>query len=525
MLARTIALFLVLAGGAAAQELRIGMKAAIDGSDPHQSYSPNRNVQLHVYEPLVFQDAYQRPIPGLAESWRLIDATTWEFRLREGVTFHNGTPLHASDVIFSIQRAREARGIRTYSQNVRAITTMEAPDARTVILRTGGPAPMLPSLLASVGIVSAAAVGEAASEADWNGGRAAIGTGPFRWVRYTPGADVVIERAERHWAPLEPWRRVTYRFIPNDSARVAALLADDVDVIDAVPPALQPRVREDARTRLVVATTSFNFYIFLDVYRDVAPFVTTTDGQPLNRNPYRDVRVRRALSHAINRQALATRAMEGGAEPAGQVTPPNFIGHDPDLGLPAYDPGLARRLLAEAGYPGGFGLTLQCTADRFAGDARTCQAIGQMFTAVGLRTIVETLPTSVFFRRAGTGYAQNEPEFSASMSIFASTSGLASESMNTILRTPNATLGHGASNRGRNADPVLDGLLERIESELDDTQRAALTRAATRRVMEELPVIPVFWVRSAWGVRSNIRLAPRGDAYTMATSIRTATVP
>ena len=525
MLRPTLALFLVLSGAALAQDLRIGMKATIDGSDPHQSFSPNRNVQLHVYEPLVFQDEFQRPIPGLAESWRLIDATTWEFRLREGVMFHNGTPLHASDVVFSIQRARDARGIRTYSQNVRAITGMEAPDARTVILRTAVPAPMLPSLLASVAVVSAAAVGEAASEVDWNGGRAAIGTGPFRWVRYTPGADVVIERAERHWAPAEPWRRVTYRFIPNDSARVAALLADDVDVIDAVPPALQPRIRDEARTRLVAATTSFNYYIFLDVYRDIAPFITTADGQPLGRNPFRDVRVRRALSHAINRQGLATRAMEGGAEPSGQITPPNFIGHDPELGIPAFDPPLARRLLAEAGYPQGFGMTLHCTADRFAGDARSCQAIGQMLTAIGLRVAVETLPTSVFFRRAGTGFVVNDPEFSSSISIFASTSGLASESMNTILRTPNAARGQGASNRGRNSDPVLDGLLERIESEADDNARAALTRQATRRVMDELPVIPVFWVRSAWGVRANIQLAPRGDAYTMATSIRRISAP
>jgi peptide/nickel transport system substrate-binding protein len=383
---------------------------------------------------------------------------------------------------------------------------------------------MLPAFLTGVAVVSAAAVGDNAGEAEFNGGRAALGTGPYRWVKFTPGADVVIERAPRYWGAAEPWQRVTYRFIPNDSARVAALLAEDVDVIDAVPPSLQPRVRDDARTRLITGTSSFNFYLFLDTYREIAPFVTGVDGTALDRNPFRDRRVRQAISHAINRAALATRAMEGGAEPAGQIAPPGFIGHDPTLGIPAYDPPLARKLLAEAGYPQGFGLTLQCTSDRFAGDARTCQAIGQMLGTIGIKTNVETLPTSVFFRRAGTGFG-NDPDFSASMSMFASTTGLASESMNSILRTPNGALGHGASNRGRYSDAVLDGLLAKTETTVDDAQREAFMHQAVRRVMEEVPVVPVFFVRAGWGVRKAYRLTPRGDQYTMATTIRLGPTP
>ncbi len=505
-------------GHLAAQELRIGMKAAVDGSDPHQSYSPNRNVQLQVYEPLVFQDEYQRPRPGLAQSWRLLDPLTWEFQLREGVRFHDGSPLTAADVVFSMQRARDARGIRTYGPSLRSIIAMEVTGPTTLVLRTAAPTPMLPAYLTGIAIVSAAAAADA-GEAEFNGGRAAVGTGPYRWVRFTQGADVVLERAEGHWGPPEPWRRVTYRFIPNDSARVAALLAEDVDVIDAVPPSLHARVRDDARTRLVTGTSSFNFYLFLDTFRDQAPFVTGSDGRPLDRNPFRDRRVRLAISHAINRTALATRAMEGAAEPAGQIAPPGFIGHVLGLAPPAFDPALARRLLAEAGYPQGFGMTLHCTADRFAGDARSCQAIGQMLGVVGIRTQVETLPTAIFFRRAGTGFANNA-EFGASMSMFASTTGLAAESMNTLLRTPNAALGHGASNRGKYSDAELDDLLGRIERELDDATREALTAQAVRRVMAEAPVVPVFFVGAAWGTRRGFTLTPRGDQYTMATGIR-----
>ncbi|WP_170979375.1 ABC transporter substrate-binding protein [Roseomonas sp. HF4] len=520
-------LALVLAGAlaampAAAQTLRIGMKAAVDGSDPHQSYSPNRNVQMHVYESLVFQDENLRPIPGLAESWRVVDASTWEFRLREGVTFHDGTPLRPADVAFSLRRAGEARGLRTYSAQMRSVVGVEEVDARTVRIRTDGPSPLLPNNLASIMIVSAAAVGDSATEDDFNGGRAAVGTGPYRWVRFNRGADVTIERAARHWAPPEPWQRVVYRFIPNDSARVSALLAGDIEVVDAVPPALYGRVRSDPRFNLVTSTSGFNFYLYVDSGREVSPFVTGADGQPLSPNPLRDVRVRRALSHALNRVGLAERAMEGGAEAAGQIAPAGYIGHVPDLGIPAYDPARARALLAEAGYPQGFGLTLQCTADRFAGDARSCQAIGQMFTAIGIRTEVEALPASIFFRRANRAPAAGGPEFSLSGSMFFTTTGAAPEGMNTILRTYNPAERQGASNRGRYSDATLDALLERIEGTLDDTEREALTQQAVRRVMEDVGIIPVFFVRAGWGTTRNLTLAPRGDQYTMATGIRPA---
>jgi peptide/nickel transport system substrate-binding protein len=504
----------------AAQTLRIGIKAAVDGSDPHQSYSPNRNVQMHVYESLTTQDEFIRPVPGVAESWRVIDDVTWEFRLREGVTFHDGSPLTVGDVAFSMRRAQDARGIRTYASTLRAIASVQEVDARTLRITTHGPTPHLPSVLPVMMIVNAR-LADGATEEDFNGGRAAVGTGPYRWVRYTPGSDVTIERAPRHWAPPEPWQRVVYRFIPNDSARVSALLAGDVEVVDAVPPALYGRVRSDARSRLVTGTSGFNLYMYIDSGRERSPFVTGADGQALDRNPLRDRRVRLALSHAINRTGLSERAMEGGAEPAGQIAPPGFLGHVPDLPIPAYDPARARALLAEAGYPNGFGLTIHCTSDRFAGDARTCQALGQMLTAIGIKAEVETLPTAIFFRRANRG-PPAEPDFSVSLSMFFSTTGVALEGMSNILRSYNPQLGHGPANRGRYSDAAFDALLAEAERTMDDARREQVTQDAVRRAMSEAAIVPVFFVRSAWGTARHITLSPRGDQYTMATTVRAA---
>ena len=512
---------LALPGAAAAQELRIGFKAAVDGSDPHQNYTPNRNVQLHVYEPLVFQDEFMRPLPGAASSWRVVDPTTWEFTLREGLTFHDGTPVTAEDVVFSIRRARAITGLRTFVVQTRSVASAEMKDARTVIIRTNGPAPLLPSQMAVIAIVSAR-LSEGAGEAEFNGGRAAIGTGPYRWVRFTPGQEVVLERAERHWRqPAEPWQRVTFRFVPNDSARVAALLAGDVDVIDNVPAALYGRVRESDRSQLVTATGLFTLYMYLDHFRDRVVFATGADGQSLDRNPIRDARVRQAMNLAINRQALAERAMEGSADAIGQFAGPGFIGHDPGLLPPRFDPARARALLAEAGYPNGFGLTIQCTNDRFPGDARTCQAVGQMLTAIGIRTTVETLPAAVFFRRAN-GSATVEPEFTAFMAIFASSTGVASESMATILRTRNAALGHGSLNRGRYSNAELDAALTRVDETFDDAERERLMGAAARIAIADNAILPIFSLRASYGVRRGLTLTPRGDQYTFATTIRAA---
>jgi peptide/nickel transport system substrate-binding protein len=513
-------LALSLAQPASAQELRIGFKAAVDGADPHQNYTPNRNVQLHVWEPLVFQDEFMRPLPGAASSWRVIDPTTWEFTLREGLTFHDGTPVTPDDVVFSIRRARAITGLRTFVVQTRSVASAEASGPRTVIIRTNGPAPLLPNQMAVIAIVSARAV-DGANESEFNGGRAAIGSGPYRWVRFTPGQDVVLERAGSHWRAPEPWQRVSFRFIPNDSARVAALLAGDIDTIDNVPPSLFARVRDSDRSQLVTGPGLFTLYMYLDHFRDRVVFATGADGQPLERNPVRDPRVRQALNLAINRTALAERAMEGAADPIGQFAAAGFLGHEPSLGVPTFDPARARALLAEAGYPNGFNLTIQCTNDRFAGDSRTCQAVGQMLTAVGIRTTVDAMPSAVFFRRANGGQG-SDPEFTAFMAIFASSTGVASESMATILRTRDAARGHGSLNRGRYSNAALDAALERADAAFDEAERDRLSGTAARIAIEDNAILPIYSLRATYGVRRGLTLLPRGDGYTFAMNIRAA---
>ncbi len=515
---------LLLAGAAvpaSAQNLRIAFKASMDGADPHQTFTPNRNAQLHVFETLVTQDSTLRPRPLLAESWRAVDPLTWEFRLRRDAVWHDGTPFTSADAAFSILRAKAATGPRTYAAAVRNVATVETPDAHTLIVRTTTPTPLQPDFLVAIAMVNARAA-EGATDADFNGGRAAIGTGPYRWVRWTPQQDVVLERSANWRGPAEPWARVQIRFVPNDSARVSALLAGDVDVIDTVPSGLHARIRDNAGTRLVTGDSIFTHYFYLDSMSESAPNITGADGQPLPGNPLRDVRVRQAISHAINREGLATRVMEGGGTPTGQIAAPGFIGHVPDIAVPAFDPARARALLAEAGYPQGFTMTIQCTQDRFAGDARVCQALGQMLTAIGIRTNVDALPMPIYLRRSATRLPSGVPELTAHLAMFGSSSGIASEGMTALLRTPNPARAHGGWNRTRFSSAEFDTLLARVDSEFDPETRERLMQDAVRWVAENLPLVPVFHVRASWGMRANLTMEPRGDQYTMATAIRPA---
>ncbi len=503
---------------ASAQTLRIAMKGAVENADPGVNYSPNRNVQLHVYETLVTQDSHLQAQPQLAVSWRVLDPTTWEFTLRDGVRFHTGAPFTADDAVFSIEHARDVKNTRTYIQFVRGITAAEAKDAHTLVLHTRAPLPELPAYLTNVAILSRAAATDA-TDADFNGGRAAIGTGPYRWIRWTPAQDVLLERNPNYWGGAQPWEKVIFRFVPNDSARVAGLLAGDVDVIDAVPSGLYERVR-GGNNRLVTADSIFTHYMYVDSLSPRIVNATSADGQPLEKNPFRDLRVREALTHAVNRTALAERAMEGSAAPAGQIAAPGFYGHVPELKPPSYDPALSRKLLADAGYPKGFNLVIQCTNDRFAGDALICQSIGQMLTAIGIRTTVDAQPISVYLKRWMNFSVNEQSELSVHMSMFGSTSGLSSVALTTLVRTRDVALGRGVQNGRFYSDPKLDAMLTVMDSTFDDQKREQLTREAITYAMSQQAVIPLLFMKAAWGLRTGLTFEPRGDQYTMATTIR-----
>ena len=502
---------------AAAAELRIGLGADVTSLDPHfLNVAPNNNAAWHVFDALVHVDANARLAPGLAVSWRAIDPITWEFKLRKGVKFHDGSDFTAEDVVFSLERAATlAASPGPFASFVKPITAKEIIDPWTIRFKTAAPYAMLPYDLDSIFIVSKKAAAGATTE-NFNSGKAAVGTGPYKLVRFARGERIELARNDAYWGrqngKLAAWDKVTLRILPADTARIAALLAGDLDAIENIPTADLTRLNTNAHLRLEQKVSWRTLFLHMDQYREHPPHLSDKSGRPLAKNPFKDARVRLALSKAINRRAIVERVMEGYAIAAGNLVSPPVFGHVDALKPETYDPAAAKKLLAEAGFPDGFALTLYAPNDRYVNDEQVAQALAQMLARVGIQTRVETMPASVYFAKARAG------EFAFALLGWGSFSG--DLALRALLATPNADKGYGAWNWGRYSNPKVDALLEHGFATPDEAKREALARAAASLALKDVPVILLHHQLASWAMKKSIAYIPRTDEYTFAHDFR-----
>ncbi|WP_366658017.1 ABC transporter substrate-binding protein [Fodinicurvata sp. EGI_FJ10296] len=506
-------------GGSAAmaEDLTIALASEPSAMDPHfHNLGPNNAITRHIYEPLVLQDENQGLTPGLATDWGPTDdPLVWEFELREGVTWHDGSEFTAADVAFTVERAQNVpNSPSSFATYLGEIAEVEIVDDHTVRFHTEEPAPLMANNLSTVYIVSEAH-GEGAATEDYNSGEAAIGTGPYKFVDYTPGDSVVMEANEDYWGDAPEWDTVTFRPITSASSRVAALLAGDVDVVEAVPTADIESMRETEGVNLYQGISNRVIYIHLDSDRDVTPHIQGPDGGEID-NPLQDVRVRQALSIGIDREAIVEEVMEGVAIPAGQLLPDGFFGVSDNIEVPEYDPDRARELLEEAGYGDGFQMTVHGPSGRYINDEAVLQAVAQMWTRLGIDTSVDAIPVSVYFGRA------SNLEFSVMLVGWGAGSGEASSPLRALLATHDPDSGFGSTNRGRYSSEEMDSLLREALVTVDDDERARLLAEATEIAMEEVGLIPTHFQVNTWGTRDGLVYEPRTDEYTLATSVSPA---
>ena len=333
-----------------AQELKVGLAAEPSAMDPHyHNLTPNNAVLSHVFERLVETDPKNKLIAGLAESWRAVNDTTWQFKLRQGVKWHDGSPFTADDVLFTFERAPNVPNSPSSFAAATRGKSLKKIDDYTVEISTATPYPLMPNDLSNVLIISRKH-GAAATTADYNSGKAAIGTGAFKFSKFVPGAAVEVVRNDAYWGKKAAWDKVTFRPITSNPSRVAALEAGDVDLIEDVPPTDIERLNRNPKVTIAQATSRRVIYFHMDQFRDETPFIKAKDGGAI-KNPLRDKRVRQALSKAINRDAIVSRVMQGVAIPAGQLLADGFFGVSPRVQPTAFDLEGAKKLLAEAGYP------------------------------------------------------------------------------------------------------------------------------------------------------------------------------
>ena len=507
----TLALSLILATGLAARaaDVSIGRATEQGSLDPLFSDLGNDvSTAENMFESMIRFDSKLRIQPALAVSWKLIDPMTWEIELREGVKFHDGSPFTAADVAYSLLRARNVpNSPGPLSSFVRAVKETEVVGPHTIRVHTISPTPLLMDMIGRIFIIPAA-LGPAVTTDDFNAGRAMNGTGPYRFKQWLPGDRVTMEANPAHWGDKPEFGTVTLKFLANPAARSAALLSGSVDVIEQIPPSDIGVFQNRADVTLFSAVSTRVVYLAMDQGRDDSPFVTDKDGKPLGANPLKDRRVRLALSKMINRAAIAERVLAGAGEPSGQIVPEGMGGHDPALKPMAYDAEGARRLLTEAGYPDGFGITLHGSNNRFPNDSQLMQAIAQMFTRGGLKVNgVEVLPYNVYAPRA------TQRQFSLFDFSYGSIGSSSLNGLTGVLATFDAAVGTGSLNRARYSNKQFDAVLGLAAAEFDEAKRNRFLAEATKLAMEDGAILPLYWQRLYWAARKGFAVDPdRGEA-------------
>jgi peptide/nickel transport system substrate-binding protein len=511
----------VVVGGAAAQTLTIGIRSGPESMDPHfTALSPNIEAVKHIFDALVQFDDKLQLKPGLAESWSPVSSDTWEFRLRRGVKFHDGSDFTAEDVKFSFDRIPQITGPNPVTVYTRRVREVRIVDPYTVQIVTDGPAPTLPNDLVRVLIVShnaAAGLAKDTASAAFNSGKAAIGTGPYRLVSWTPRDELVLERFDGYWGGRQPWQRVVRKELPNDAARLAQLLAGQVDMISRVPTSDMATLGRDGRITVATQDTIFVFLFDFDL-REQSPQISARDGSKLGTNPFRDPRVREAIDLAIDRQALAEISMEGMGAVATQITSSGTFGYNPSLKPPVPDLARARQLLADAGFPNGFRFTLSFTIDRLPGDREVGTAIVQMLARIGIDAQANGLPVALLFSQRPRG------DLSATMTGWGTTTGEAYYTYSAIAHSNDAKTRLGAFNWRDYRNPEVDRLVEAAGSELDSAKRDALLQQAAAVFTADRATLPLVTIKSAWALwRDRVKLLRmRVDEETLAMDITPA---
>ncbi len=506
LLAAAATAALVLGGPTHAKPLRFASAFDPQSMDPHAlALLYQSRVVSQIYDSLVGRDRDFRLEPALATSWRMVDARTWRFTLRPNVRFHDGTPLAADDVVFSIERALAKTSQRAFQ--LRGVTGARRVDDLTVDVLLASPDAVLPEKLIFIGIMSKAWAEKngVSVPQDFNARqetfavRNANGTGPFMLRRYEPDARLSLAANPHWWGRGTPHgggnvTEVTYTVIQSDATRMAALATGEADFVIDPPFQDLARLSQDKRLKFVSTTDIGTQYLGFDQWR-----AELESSDIKGRNPFKDLRVRRAVYQAIDIDSIVAKVLRGQATPTGSFVSALVDGYLPELDrrLP-YDPAAARTLLKEAGYPNGFAVQLDCVNVTFR--AAVCQAISAMLAQVGVRVTFQPAPSALFFPKL-TQATTSFFEFGWSPTTDPWSM------LNSIVRSYDGS-GAGQFNGGRYANPRLDALIDAIRVEPDLARRRQLTGDALRLMAEDLPLLPLYRRKISWVMRPNIHVVP-----------------
>ena len=494
-----------------AQTLRWASQGDPATMDPHSQNELLTNAMNgQVYETLVTRDRQLNLVPALATQWQRQSPTHWRFKLRPDVKFHDGSPFTADDVVFSLNRAKEpTSNIRVYAN---ALGEARKVDDLTVDFVLPKFNPIFLEHVGTIQIMSrawsekynATRPLDFKNREDRHTALNANGTGPWILVSRQPDVKTVYRRNPKWWGRFEGnVQEVVYTPVKSDATRTAALLSGEIDlVLDPAPQDLQ-RIRTNPATAVIEGIENRIVFIGMDQGRNELLYSGVK-----GRNPFKDVRVRRALYHAVDIEAIRTRLMRGQAYPTGAVMPsPRGSFEDPEIErrLP-FDLERARQLMAEAGYPQGFEVTLDCPNNRYVNDEEICQALASMWAKIGVRIRVNAMPRAQYFAK------MEKLDTSMYMLGWGGSITDAETTLTPVYRSRGPG-GVGDYNWGQVSNPKLDELAAASSQEADPKKREQLIRAALREHNEQVHHIPLHRQVVPWAVRRNVSAVHRPDNW------------
>ena len=490
-----VSLFMLGSGYAAT--LNIGVASEAVSLDPYyHNETATSSVLSNIFDTLIRFDADYQLVPGLATSWKALDDTTWEVKLRKGVTFHNGDPFTADDVIYSFDRVKnwDRSG---FKGKVTAVESFEKKDDYTVVFHTKGPYPLFPRKVTYIRILDKKFAADKTPE---QLGTQAIGTGPYSVVKWIKGASLTLAANKNYWAGTPKFDKVIFKTLSNDSTRVAAILSNEVDLINRVPVKDINRIK--GSKNFIMKPGLRLIYLQMDHQREDSPYVTG------KINPFRDVRVRQALNYAINKEELMRYAFNGFAVPASQFQPEVVFGYDDSIKRAAYDPEKAKKLLAEAGYPDGFEVIMDAPNNRYINDEQIAQAIAADLAKVKITVKVNAMPKSAYFPKV------NSADSSFNLLGWSNSDGDASSFLDACVHTFDQDKGYGRYNGGRYSNAEVDRLIEESDVMIDQVERLKLMEKAQKiALVDDQNIIPLHYQVDLYAYNDKITFKPRVDSH------------
>ena len=497
-------------GGAHAKTIRIGNQGDALSLDPH---SLNESLQLsvtgNVYEPLVGRNKDLSLAPGLATSWSQPTPTVWRFELRKGVTFHDGTPFTADDVLFSFARAAaDGSDMKSYTNDIKEVR--KAGDF-VIEIETKAPFPILPDVISLVYVMSKkwAETNQATRPVDRRKGVEnaasfrANGTGPFRVRERQPGVKTTFSRNGTYWGTIDGnVTEVVYTPITNDATRVAALISGEIDVMEPVPVQDIARVNSSANAKAMTGPELRTIFLGMDQKRDELLYSSVK-----GKNPFKDKRVRQAFYQAIDIEGIKRTVMRGASNPTAMMVGPGINGFDAAANkrLP-FDVEASKKLMADAGYGAGFEVTMNCPNDRYVNDGEICQAVAANLSRINVKINLQAEGKGTYFPKI----LRRDTSFY----LLGWTPGTydAHNAFNGLMRCVDDK-GSGQFNLGAYCNPKVDELIAKIQSETDKGKRAAFISEAFKLHADDIGHLPLHQQALAWGVSKKVDLTQLADNF------------